>query len=92
MPSPFPGMNPYLEAQRWAGVHHWLINELAIYLNVHLAPNYYVAVIVPEVVKESYLEVREASTHRVVTAIELLSPKHKQPGKGRCGGLQLSGA
>jgi hypothetical protein len=83
MPSPFPGMNPYLEAQRWAGVHHWLINELAIYLNVHLAPNYYAAVDVPEAVKEGYLEVREASAHRVVTAIELLSPKNKQPGKGR---------
>jgi hypothetical protein len=132
MPSPFPGMNPYLEAQRWAGVHHWLITELARHLNLHLAPKYYVAVEVrvyeiddatestligipdnvvlssrttvqprkhsavatltepvmvtlpmPEVVKEGYLEVREASTHRVVTAIELLSPKNKQPGKGR---------
>ncbi|NJM48070.1 MAG: DUF4058 family protein [Alkalinema sp. RU_4_3] len=31
MPSPFPGMNPYLEAQYWAGVHHWLITELARY-------------------------------------------------------------
>ncbi len=44
MPSPFPGMNPYIEAQRWARVHHWLITELARHLNVHLAPKYYVAV------------------------------------------------
>lgn len=32
---------------------------------------------------EAYLEVREAATHRVVTAVELLSPKNKQPGPGR---------
>ncbi|NET90752.1 MAG: DUF4058 family protein, partial [Kamptonema sp. SIO1D9] len=26
MPSPFPGMNPYLESPLfWSGFHHWLI-------------------------------------------------------------------
>jgi hypothetical protein len=45
MPSPFPGMNPYLEApQGWASVHHWLIAELAKSLGLTLPPNYYVAV------------------------------------------------
>jgi hypothetical protein len=144
MPSPFPGMNPYLEAPSWAGVHHWLITELAKYLNSHLSPDYYVAVevrvyemtdvdesestligipdnavidnlevpgknktpsqerstavatavatlakpvivVLPmtETVKEGYLELRQAGTHKVITAIEVLSPKNKQPGKGR---------
>ncbi|WP_413038850.1 DUF4058 family protein [Roseofilum sp. Guam] len=31
MPSPFSGMNPYLEhSDLWPGVHHWLIIELAL--------------------------------------------------------------
>jgi hypothetical protein len=45
MPSPFPGMNPYLESpQGWASVHHWLIGELAKSLGLSLPPNYYVVV------------------------------------------------
>ncbi len=45
MPSPFPGMNPYLESpQGWAGIHHWLITELARSLGSQLPPHYYVAV------------------------------------------------
>jgi hypothetical protein len=45
MPSPFPGMNPYLESpQGWAGIHHWLITELARSLGEQLPPHYYVAV------------------------------------------------
>ena len=37
----------------------------------------------PENVKESYLEIREAATSYVVTAIEILSPKNKHAGEGR---------
>jgi Protein of unknown function (DUF4058) len=37
----------------------------------------------PEEVRESYLEVREAATGRVVTIVELLSPKNKRNGEGR---------
>ncbi|MDX2230581.1 MAG: DUF4058 family protein [Leptolyngbyaceae cyanobacterium bins.349] len=45
MPSPFPGMNPYLEAPTlWAGVHHWLITEIARSLLPQLRPRYFVAV------------------------------------------------
>jgi hypothetical protein len=129
-------MNPYLESPYWAGVHHWLITELARYLNTQLPSAYYAAVevrvyettdaeiidsadgvvgipdnviiddrryarssttaavatlaepvlvTVPmvEEVKEGYLEIREAEKHSVITAIELLSPKNKQSGKGR---------
>lgn len=129
-------MNPYLESPYWAGVHHWLITELARYINTQLPSAYYAAVevrvyettdaeiidsadgvvgipdnviiadrryarssttaavatlaepvlvTVPmvEEVKEGYLEIREAEKHSVITAIELLSPKNKQSGKGR---------
>ncbi|MGB3556925.1 MAG: DUF4058 family protein [Geitlerinemataceae cyanobacterium] len=45
MPSPFPGMNPYLEdSAYWSSVHHWLITEIARFLNQQLAPKYVVAV------------------------------------------------
>lgn len=38
---------------------------------------------VSEEVSERYLEIREVTTGRVVTVIELLSPKNKRPGEGR---------
>lgn len=45
MPSPFPGMNPYLEhPEVWLGVHHWLIIEIARFLSPQLRPKYRVAV------------------------------------------------
>ncbi|MFE1748931.1 DUF4058 family protein [Coleofasciculus sp. H7-2] len=45
MPSPFPGMNPYLEHPNlWSGLHHWLIIEIARYLSPQLRPKYRVAV------------------------------------------------
>ncbi|MFQ4140004.1 DUF4058 family protein [Nodosilinea sp. PGN35] len=37
----------------------------------------------PEEITERYLEIREVRTGDVITAIEVLSPKNKQPGKGR---------
>ncbi|MEM6838047.1 MAG: DUF4058 family protein [Cyanobacteria bacterium P01_C01_bin.120] len=42
-----------------------------------------VEVPLPEAVTERYLEVRELATGRVITAIELLSPKNKRLGRGR---------
>jgi hypothetical protein len=45
MPSPFPGMNPYLEAPAlWSEVHSWLIVELARMLNQSITPKYRAAV------------------------------------------------
>ncbi|MDJ0619742.1 MAG: DUF4058 family protein [Calothrix sp. MO_192.B10] len=45
MPSPFPGMNPYLEhPEIWPGIHHWLIVELARFLSPQLRPKYRAAV------------------------------------------------
>jgi hypothetical protein len=37
----------------------------------------------PETVTERYLEIRDLETGAVITAIEVLSPKNKQPGNGR---------
>ncbi len=41
MPSPFPGMDPYLETPRlWPDVHHTLISEIQTALNHALVPRY----------------------------------------------------
>ncbi|MBW4598588.1 MAG: DUF4058 family protein [Calothrix sp. FI2-JRJ7] len=45
MPSPFPGMNPYLEAaDLWSGLHGRLIVAIADILSPLLRPKYFVAV------------------------------------------------
>jgi Protein of unknown function (DUF4058) len=45
MPSPFPGMDPYLESPEfWSEVHHRLITAIAINLAPPLRPKYQVAI------------------------------------------------
>ena len=45
MPSPFPGMDPYLERPHlWSDVHPTLISAVRVALVPHVAPRYYVAV------------------------------------------------
>jgi hypothetical protein len=133
MPSPFPGIDPYLEhPDRWSTVHNRLIVAIADVLTPQLLPKYQVdiekriyeiigsnsllvgrpdvsvqqnplaqesstsssttvlpttqpiQVTVPmvEEVSEAYLEVKEAATQKVITAIEILSPTNKK-GQGR---------
>jgi Protein of unknown function (DUF4058) len=132
MPSPFPGMDPYLESPAfWSEVHNRLIVAIADDLAPKLRPRYRVAIeqriylssadetqlVVPDVaitqpaarpensgvatlsppaaqpisialelpeeMRESYLEIREVATGRVVTVLEILSPKNKRRGEGR---------
>jgi Protein of unknown function (DUF4058) len=86
MPSPFVGMNPFLEApELWAGVHHLLIGAIAQTLNPILRPHYFVAVEERVYDQDSigYLEGREVNSGVVVTAIEILSPINKRSGLGR---------
>lgn len=45
MPSPFPGMNPYLEHPGlWSGIHHRLITAIANALEPTIQPKYIVAI------------------------------------------------
>ena len=131
MPSPFPGMNPWLERPGlWPDVHDSLVVALRRALAPLVSPRYYIALrqrmvfaimpsepafILPDVsvleqsvlaealklekavlaepvivevpvrekIPEDYLEVVEASTHLVVTVIEILSLSNKTPGKDR---------
>ena len=141
MPSPFPGMNPYLEnSELWPEVHSRLIVAMADALNPQIIPKYRAAIdrriyaidgseallvgipdvtverrssaqVAPSVdkavtrsnvavavhptspvkvkvpmpleIRESYLQIKEASTGEVITSVEILSPTNKRPGKGR---------
>lgn len=98
MPSPFPGMDPYLEQPiYWSEFHSRLIVAIADALAPCLLPRYYVGVEkrtyrdfgddsllvgIPEA-QERYLEVRETGTDAVITVVEVLSPKNKRKGEGR---------
>lgn len=129
MPSPFPGMDPYLEAPTmWEDFHASLAAEVRDQLTPNLRPRYYAALtprmiydevviektrwLKPDIgvyrlndqatggiavaiapapligqetleipVREQRIEVREASTDDLVTAIEILSPVNKRPGR-----------
>jgi len=131
VPSPFPGMDPWLEHPGfWPEVHENLIIRLQDALAPLLRPRYYVVtkqrtvfavapseppyiipdiavleppvladhlkaesavltepmiveVPVPEKITEDYLEVVKASTHEVITVIEILSWSNKTPGRDR---------
>jgi hypothetical protein len=138
MPSPFPGMDPYLESPlRWRDVHHTLAGQIRRQLVLYLSPRYvarletrFVAFspdeqeisvlypdadvthtrlrervvamyethtddavvisppplvlrsITPERLDLVTVEIRDAAQGRLVTAIEILSPVNKRPGKG----------
>ena len=45
MPSPFPGMDPYLEDRHlWPSVHHRLISAISDMLTAQVAPHFYVTI------------------------------------------------
>jgi hypothetical protein len=78
MPSPFPGMDPYLEDPFfWHQVHSQLIVALSHDLGGKLRPKYYAAIEISGV-KQRHLEVRQVGTHESIAAISLLPPKNHQ--------------
>jgi hypothetical protein len=90
MPSPFPGMNPYLEQDRvWHDFHQRFIPATADALGRQVDPRYVVRidehVYIRELPEEllSYVEVRDRDNWQLVTVIELLSPSNKVRGDDR---------
>src|SRR5437764_320844 len=132
MPSPFPGMDPYLEdPARWADFHVRMITRISEHLNAVLPPQYaaridrhvyiheptaeervllgrpdvYVAgppaapagapaapavappvtVVMPAEARPGtrFIQILDVLGHRVVTAVELLSPSNKATGPDR---------
>ena len=42
-----------------------------------------VELLIPDHVREAYLEVRQVGSDEVITVLEILSPTNKHPGEGR---------
>lgn len=54
MPSPFPGMDPYLEGKLWPDVHHRLATEISRRLTPRLRPRYVARIEVAVIQDVSY--------------------------------------
>ncbi|MBI4600804.1 MAG: DUF4058 family protein [Planctomycetes bacterium] len=84
MPSPFPGMDPYLEGEMWQEFHTRLANQISMQILPLVAPKY-VALLTKRYVLDRALglapqlsiEIRDVANRRLVTLIEILSPANK---------------
>jgi hypothetical protein len=98
MPSPFPGMDPYLEDERfWPAFHHQLVNCLYQILLPGLVDRYRARVgqrlyvteqalftsIIREEHQEEFIEIRHRNDGRLVTLLDLASPSNKTTALGR---------
>jgi hypothetical protein len=88
MPSPFPGMDPYLEGDLWTSFHAQIAVEIAAQLNPKLRPRYVAlpqrrhVMTATDEVEVTWVEIRDVKRRRLVTAVEFLSPTNKR-GLGR---------
>jgi uncharacterized protein DUF4058 len=99
MPSPFPGMDPYLEEPDiWADLHHSLAAAASGELNQTLPKGHYALLnsrpemgVLPdgdwthiEPLHHLFIEIRDSTDdHKLLTVIEFLSPSCKRPGPDR---------
>ena len=98
MPSPFPGMNPYLEVESlWPSFQQQLINCLYQMLLPNLVDRYRSRVVVRDYVteeplftsilkidhREHLMEVRNRADDRLITLIEMVSPSNRCTAEGR---------
>ncbi len=98
MPSPFPGMDPYLEDEAlWPVFHHQLVMCLYQILLPGLVDRYRARVgqrhylteqalftsVVREEHHEDYIEIRQRTDGRLITLIDVVSPANKVTSAGR---------
>jgi len=90
MPSPFPGMDPYLEDDAlWPWFQHQLAVTLQQTLGVNVKGRYAVLMAErrfrdgPRELIEQHLCIREAADGRLVTLFDLVSPANKRTDAGR---------
>lgn len=102
MPSPFPGMNPYLEQEdAWHDFHERFSPACSDVLLPQISPKYIITfgkrVFIHDVPeserlpggplvdreRQSFVQILDRETRRVVTVIELLSPSNKYAGADR---------
>jgi hypothetical protein len=98
MPSPFPGMDPFLEDEKlWPAFQHRLVESLYHTLQPGLGDRYRARVgqrhyateqalftsVVREEHHEEFIEIRQRSDGRLVTFVDVVSPANKTTGCGR---------
>jgi hypothetical protein len=94
MPSPFPGMDPYLEADSlWPAFQRSLVNCLHQILIPGLVERYAAKLAgrhyrpehssFPAEVREEYIEIRQRSDGRLITLLDVVSPANKISAAGR---------
>ena len=98
MPSPFPGMDPYLEDDAlWPVFHHQFVQSLHQILQPSLIDRYKERVnqrhyvteqalftsVLREEHHESYIEIRQRCDGRLVTLVDVVSPTNKLTSAGR---------
>src|SRR5262249_58203054 len=92
MPSPFPGMDPYLESEKlWPGFHHQLVTCLYQILLPGLVDRYRARVahrlyvtemplftsVLREQHQEEFIEIRQRTDGRLVTLVDVVGPANK---------------
>jgi hypothetical protein len=98
MPSPFPGMDPYLEDEAlWPVFHHQLVMCLYQILLPGLVDRYRARVnqrhyvteqalftsVTREEHHEDYIEIRQRADGRLITLVDVVSPANKLRAEGR---------
>lgn len=98
MPSPLPGMDPYLEQETlWPAFQHQMVLSLYQYLLPVLVDRYRARVvqrsyvteqalftsILRETQTEPYLEIRQRSDNRLIVLVDVVSPINKRNNQGR---------
>jgi hypothetical protein len=98
MPSPFPGMDPFLEDEKlWPAFQHQLVNCLYQILLPGLVDRYRARVgqrhyateqalftsVVREEHHEEYIEIRQRTDGRLITLVDVVSPANKTSTQGR---------
>lgn len=83
MPSPFPGMDPYLEQSgAWSDFHLEFISCLRSTLRRQLPSNYNARIqervtVLPEEERQHFIEIYDQPDQTLVAVVELLSPTNK---------------
>ena len=95
MPTPFPGMDPYLEQEViWHDFHERFLPAASAQISAQVLPRYFVLIdesvylqdveseeVEPE--SESFLKICDRANRQVIATIELLSPTNKRRGDNR---------
>src|SRR4051794_24334919 len=85
MPSPFPGMNPYLEqADVWTDFHDRLIPAIADSLAAQVDPHHIV-----KITEQLYIHEPPASSRRLVGRADVSAVQGKKRGAARAGATTL---